>query len=51
MDDSILDADYVPPYEKRKCEGSSFDVSLESYENHVAKSLIVNLWETGDILF
>lgn len=48
LDDSFLDADYVPPGEKKKFEESSFDISLP---NHEAVNLIDNLCDTGNILF
>lgn len=48
MDDSFLDADYVPPGEKKKFEESSFDISLP---NHEAFNLVDNLCDTGNILF
>lgn len=48
VDDSFLDADYVPPGEKKKFEESSFDISLS---NHEAVNLVDNLCDTGNSLF
>jgi len=49
VDDSFLDADYVPPGEKKKFKESSFDII--SLPNNEAVNLVDNLCDTGNILF